>query len=270
MSQQVVTFSVQNQLFTFPKQALLACKNSFFEVLLHQSFPIDKDEQGNILLERNAQIFKFVAEFVLDSQALNKYKPYTEEFLNELFLEADFLQLELLKQFVSKQQQVLHLPVAQQLSYKHENTLSCATGVMFDLQPMQCDVQLEYFEIVTDNNDEAPLVYYKEQTWAIDTMEPTTWKKLSFMAQPVEHSDKKLRISFAQQPIVLKESTLYAFHMAYDGQGLIDYEDEVSSTAISNETMQLLPGRAVYYVPFAKEGTNTATFVGLIGYSLVK
>lgn len=270
--QQLVTFNVQNQLFTFPRQVLQDCKNSYFEVLLMEQFPIDTDEQGNILLERDAKIFKFVAEYLLDSQALHKYKPYTEEFLNKLLVEADYLQMDALNDYLVKQQQLVHLPKHQELSYKHEDTYISATGIMFDVQPLLCDIALKYFEICVQSYFNVPLVYYKEQSMNIDTFAPEAWNEIQFDAVPVANSlNAKLHISFAKKPIVLKESTVYAFHITNKQQGLIKYDHGDSCPEIvNNSTLKLDSARAVYFKPFAQEGEDFITFVGIVGYTLLK
>lgn len=250
------------------------CKIKFFEALLLQEHvPIETDAHGNILLDRNAQLFAIIVEWLLDSQALNKYKPFALEWLSKLWTEADFLQLDALMQYIAKHLQLIKLPIHQQLEYNYYETNASATGVMFDVKP-ETDIALEYFEICTSDNTLEPMVYYKANSIAMDFDFEAAWTCVQVVLSPVKDSSGYLRILFKASKIVLKEAQVYAFYIVYpqEQHGCVyyDYKHGTTPVVASNETLQLLPARALYFVPFSQQGEENIQYIGIIGYSLLQ
>ncbi|CAI2185965.1 18708_t:CDS:2 [Funneliformis geosporum] len=88
----LVTLNVGGVLYTTTKGTLLK-KTNFFEMPLNGNVFDTLDYDGNIFIDRNGELFKYVLEF-LRTSVLPKRTLYNKSLLEELLLEAEFYHIE--------------------------------------------------------------------------------------------------------------------------------------------------------------------------------
>eukprot|EP01112_Ceratiomyxa_fruticulosa_P007582 TRINITY_DN1971_c1_g1_i1.p1 TRINITY_DN1971_c1_g1~~TRINITY_DN1971_c1_g1_i1.p1 ORF type:complete len:296 (-),score=58.99 TRINITY_DN1971_c1_g1_i1:33-920(-) len=88
----MVKLNVGGKLFATSMETLTLCKGSFFDVMFSGRFPLKKEEDGAIFIDRDNKQFRFILDFMRGC-----FPPSLDDFskreINELKVEAEFYQL---------------------------------------------------------------------------------------------------------------------------------------------------------------------------------
>jgi hypothetical protein len=129
----IITLNIGGTKFTTALSTLTSHKDTFFDALLSGKFPLTKEPDGSIFIDRSPTYFGTILEYLRDGP---KWTLDTEKFdkkdLQKLLRETEFYQLTQLSKLINEQLK-LHKTVTVIIEYTHSSMIPLFSPILNEL-----------------------------------------------------------------------------------------------------------------------------------------